>query len=172
MDKKAKDILFKQTKTSYGSEYKAHCLEMYRIFVEQMAKIRSMRESANRLFLSLNTAIIGLVGYILTGESEPIDSTIIVVISIAGITLNFFWRNLLLSYKNLTSIKFKIIQEIEHKLPLALYNTEWELLSRKGPYKPFTKKEILVINVFIGLYVAIGFIFILSIICTIKHYNS
>ena len=167
MNKEAKDILFKQEEKSYGSDYKNHCLGMYRICVEQMANIRSMRESANRLFLSLNTAIIGLVGYILTGESELIDSVVITVISLAGITLNFFWWNLLLSYKDLTSIKFKIIQEIENKLPLAPYSAEWKLLSFKNPYKPFTNKEILVIKAFIGLYVVIVIIFVLCIICSI-----
>ncbi len=55
-------------------------------------------------------------------------------------------------YGNLNSSKMKIISSIENKLPLSLYNAEWEALSdklNKKKYVSFTKSEQVIPIVFI-----------------------
>jgi len=59
------------------------------------------------------------------------------------------------SYKGLNSGKFKVIHAIEKRLPLALYDTEWEALERGGNkriYWPFSHIELLVPWIFIVIY--------------------
>ena len=75
----------------------------------------------------------------------------------------YLWFRIVVSYKGLNSGKFKVIHAIEARLPLALYDTEWEMLGRgksKKIYWPFTHIELLVPWIFIAIYT----IFILTLI--------
>lgn len=76
--------------------------------------------------------------------------------SVAGITMCYLWYRMVLSYKGLNGGKFKVIHAIEARLPLALYDTEWEMLGRgenKKVYWPFTHIELWVPWIFIGIYI-------------------
>jgi hypothetical protein len=94
MDEKAKKLLFVTSEEKYGSDYKAHCLEIYKTYVERADAISSRRETANTFFLSVNTLLIGLVAYL--GADEKITK---LAIGIAGVIIAFFWFRLLGSYK-------------------------------------------------------------------------
>ena len=150
MDKDVTKILFAQTEKTYGADYKAHCLEIYKMYVERADAISSRRESANTFFLSVNTVLIGLIGYL---DASQVCTKL--AIGIAGSILCYFWYRLLLSYKGLNTAKFLVIHEIEKKLPLSPYDAEWEFLGRgdnSDCYKPFTHIEIWVPRVFLGLH--------------------
>ena len=49
-------------KDSYGESYQAHSLEIYKLYVQMADNISARRQSANSFFLTVNTAIIGIVG--------------------------------------------------------------------------------------------------------------
>lgn len=152
MDKDVTKILFAQTEKIYGADYKAHCLEIYKMYVERADAISSRRESANTFFLSVNTVLIGLIGYL-----DSTQACTKLAIGIAGSILCYFWYRLLLSYKGLNTAKFLVVHEIEKKLPLSPYDAEWEFLGRgKKPdcYKPFTHIEMWVPRVFLALHLA------------------
>ena len=51
-------------KDDYESEYNAHLLEQYKLYVQMADNISARRQTANSFFLTLNTTIAGLVGYI------------------------------------------------------------------------------------------------------------
>ena len=77
------------------------------------------------------------------------------VSAIAGITVCYLWYRIIASYKGLNSAKFKVIHAIELRLPLALYDTEWEMLERgknKEVYWPFSHIELHVPKIFIAIY--------------------
>jgi hypothetical protein len=150
MDNDVKKILFAKTEKSYGASYKEHCLEIYKMYVERADAISSRRESANTFFLSVNTVLIGLVGYLDTSQECAK-----LAIGVAGILLCYFWYRLLLSYKGLNTAKFQVIHEIEKKLALSPYDAEWEFLGRgknSDCYKPFTHIEIWVPRIFLYLH--------------------
>ncbi|MGK7953455.1 MAG: hypothetical protein AB4368_32900 [Xenococcaceae cyanobacterium] len=48
----------------YGQKFQAHYLEIYKMYVESANKISDRRQAANSFFLSIDTAIVGLVGYV------------------------------------------------------------------------------------------------------------
>ena len=67
----------------------------------------------------------------------------------------YLWYRIIVSYKGLNGGKFKVIHAIEARLPLALYDTEWEMLGRgekKEIYWPFTHIEMIVPWIFITIY--------------------
>ena len=69
--------------------------------------------------------------------------------------MGYLWYRIIFSYKGLNGGKFKVIHVIEARLPLALYDTEWEMLGRgknKDLYWPFTHIEINVPWIFISIY--------------------
>ncbi len=135
----------------YGENYQSHCLEMYKLYVEGAEKISDRRHLANSFFLTINTALIGIVGYV--GGSIGKWNW---VVSVAGIALCWVWCRLIRSYKDLNSGKFKVVHEIEKELPLAPYDAEWEALGRGTDsklYLQFTRIEKLVPLIFGVLHI-------------------
>jgi len=85
------------------------------------------------------------------------------LVSVVGIIIcGIFWF-LLRSYKQLNTGKFKVIHEIEQKLPLGLYDYEWKVL-REGKnskvYFLFSHVEMIIPWVFGAVYVVLGVLFL------------
>ena len=70
-----------------------------------------------------------------------------------------FWFFSIRSYKQLNTGKFKVIHEIESKLPMRLFAFEWEILDKGKSFKtywPLSHVEMKVPFIFIALYVALS----------------
>lgn len=146
--------LFKVSKEEYGEKFQDHYLEIYKMYVEATNQISDRRQIANSFFLSINTAIVGLVGYVRSDSSIKTFLLFHILISIAGMMISYTWYRLILSYQQINSGKFKVIHSIEKKLPLSPYDAEWEKLGRgENPkkYLPFTHIEVVVPWVFLGI---------------------
>jgi hypothetical protein len=129
-------------------------LEQYKIYVDLMDRMSARRLSTNEFFLAVNTALITLLGAAVVGF-EHLQVAWVFFVAIAGLTLCFCWYRMVRSYKQLNTVKFKVIRELEAHLPFALFDMEWELLGKgKVPktYLPFTSVEGKIPWVFAGLY--------------------
>lgn len=148
-------MLFVSASDKYGDKYIEHLLEQYKIYITSAEKISDRRQKANEFFLGLNSALVAVLGFIATKSEYAELVPVIPLAAIAGITMCYLWYRIILSYKGLNGGKFKVIHAIEARLPLALYDTEWEMLGRgerKDIYWPFTHIEVKVPWVFIGIY--------------------
>jgi hypothetical protein len=135
-------------------DYQAHLLEQYKLYVGMADKISERRQSANSYFLSLNTALLGFVGYITLNNCNEF----MWLMGVAGCTLSYFWYRLIRSYRDLNTAKFLVVHKIEKKLPLNPYDAEWEAMGRgenSKLYKPITHIEIGVPWVFFALHLFI-----------------
>jgi len=152
------------SEAEYGENYRSHFLEIYKLYVGMADNISERRQSASSFFLTLNSAIVALVGYVnLSQDAESIASSYFGVVAIAGMVLSFLWYRLIRSYKDMNSGKFKVIHEIEKQLPLKPYDAEWTALGRgKDPslYLPFTNIELFVPWVFFAIHL---FVFLVSV---------
>jgi hypothetical protein len=158
--------LFKKTEEDYGTEYKNHLFEQYKLFIESAERVSDRRQSANNYFLAINTAIFSFLGLIYEIKLKDI-SIICILLSIVGIFICGIFFFLINSYKQLNSGKFKVIHEIEQKLPLALYQREWEILGEgknKCQYWPFSHIEIKIPFIFGLIYLILLIIYILTIV--------
>ncbi len=156
-------ILFISASEKYGDKYIEHLLDQYKIYINATEKISDRRQKTNEFFLGLNTALVALLGFIATKTSQSEITLMLGVSAIAGVTICYLWYRIIASYKGLNSAKFKVIHAIEMRLPLALYDTEWEMLGRgedKKVYWPFSHIELYVPKIFIVIYLAL----ILSVI--------
>lgn len=79
------------SRDAYGNAYRDHVLEMYKTYIEMADRISVRRERANSLFLSLNTAITALIGYVALGGTEAAGSPWIALVMIAGIAVSYLW---------------------------------------------------------------------------------
>lgn len=132
--------------------------EQYKLYLELVDRISDRRQNANSYFLSINTALCAVIGYLFSKEIDSEVKPLIWFVPFGGIILSYFWYRLVKSYRDLNTAKFQVIHSIESKLPLAPYHAEWIALGEGNDskkYTPFTHLEIWVPRCFILLYIII-----------------
>jgi hypothetical protein len=128
----------------YGSSYREHAIEIYKVYLEMADRISERREKANSFFLAVNTALIALFANEAFGSAAASPRPLEQLVPIAGCVLCYLWYRIIRSYRDLNSAKFKVIHEIERQLPLRPYDAEWQSVKRgNNPklYLPFTHVE-------------------------------
>ena len=161
-----KVVLVSLSEDIYGRSYKEHLLEQYKLYVASAEKISDRRQNANNYFLAINTAFISLFGLSLQIEFLKKQNEFKIFLPILGFIVSVIFWILLRSYKQLNTGKFKVIHEIEKRLPLSIYGYEWYKLDKGEKYKtyfPFSKVELLIPVVFGVLYIALGLFFCLGL---------
>jgi hypothetical protein len=139
-----------------NEKYQAHLLDQYKLYVEMADRISARRQTANSYFLTINTALLGFVGYVTVKETGDY----VWLLGFVGALLCYFWYRLIRSYRDLNSAKFLVVHQIEKRLPLSPYDAEWEAMSRGSDptlYKPITHIEIGVPWIFTVLH---AFVFV------------
>lgn len=152
--KRFEERLFVSASTKYGDKYIEHLLEQYKIYITSAEKISDRRLKTNEFFLTLNTALVALLGWI-TGSESNETNALIFLAAVSGTSMCYLWYRIVKSYDGLNEGKFKVIHLIESRLPLALYDAEWETIGRgkdRKKYWPFTHIESKIPWIFIGLY--------------------
>jgi len=143
-----------------GELYHNHILEQYKLYVEMADRISSRRNLANVFFLTMNTTILGSIGFLFE-KIQLITPKYLVLFPLSGILiLTLVWWWLLRSYRNLNSAKYKVIGHLEEKLPSSPYwSAEWKELGEGKnikKYLPLTVLETVVPIVFGVLYLMMG----------------
>jgi len=156
MDKEqVRNKLFNIVPEKCGEKQAEHLFDQYKIYIESAEKISDRRQKTNEFFLGTNTALVALLGFIATKINPENIQYASMLASISGAAICYYWYRIILSYKGLNVGKFKVIHLIEERLPLALYDTEWEILERgenKKVYWPFTHIELKIPWIFITIY--------------------
>jgi len=140
------DNLLSVSEADYGDRYRDHCLAIYQGFIQSAEKISDRRHNANTFFLTVNTALLGITGYLQSAGAE-----LLWLVALAGVVLSYTWFRLIKSYRSLNTAKFEVIHDIEQQLPFATYDAEWEKLKcgkDAAVHKPFSKVEATVPVIF------------------------
>lgn len=143
----------------YGQEHRTHLLEQYKLYVEMADRISERREKANSFFLTVNTALVALLAKDAFGSAPASPSFLEVLVPLAAGVLCYLWYRIVRSYRDLNSAKFKVVHEIEQRLPIRPYDAEWEAVGRgKNPklYLPFTHIEIAVPWLFLSFHAVLA----------------
>lgn len=138
----------------HNEKWYGHLLEQYKLYVEMADRISQRRATANTYFLSLNSAILGFVGYLSVKDTGEYNW----MLACGGLALCLLWSRLILSYMHLNTAKFKVIHNIEKRLPISPYEAEWEAMEQgKNPklYRPLTHIERAVPIVFAILHLIV-----------------
>ena len=167
MDKDIDNLLYSRAAHNKDGEDKSdkyfdHYLEQYRIYLHIFNSTNDRSSKSNDFFLGLNTAIIGVLGYLETRSSMSTNggSTIFLFAPFVGIAICYSWYQMISSYRQLNRAKFKMIHKVEKDLPISLFETEWEILGKgkdRTKYYPLSLIERKIPIIFIALYIAIFF---------------
>jgi len=140
---------------------KEYYFGQYKLYIEGIEKISDRRENANKYLLSLNSAIVAGVGFLINSNIKGSDLSISLAgILILGLAISVIFWFLINSYKQLNTGKLAILHKIEKKLPIQMYEEEWILLGEgkdRSKYYPFSHIEKLIPFLF-------GFVYLLGII--------
>jgi hypothetical protein len=114
---------------NYGSEFKAHILEQYKLYVEMADRVSSRRVQIASFYTSVLSALLALLS--ITSNKDLFQgpqSFVLLTVAILGLCLCVAWAANINSYKQLNSLKFRVIHEMEAYLPFPCYDREWEIL--------------------------------------------
>ena len=147
--------LFSKNEKDYGNDYKEHLFEQYQLYVESIEKTSDRRQHANSYFITINTALISLIG--LSFQIKVFENLAFIksILALVGIIVCIVFWYLIRSYKQLNTGKFDVVHKIEEHLPLALYKYEWEVLGKgedNKKYYPFSHIELIIPWVFGIIY--------------------
>lgn len=150
--KKPSQLLIRQTRDTYGEDYCHDLFEQYCRYVESAEKISERRITANNFLLTVNVFLVTLFGLVVSSKYK---SWWAIILPITGVLVSLTWHRMITSYRDLNTIKFKVIHELEEQMPAALYAYEWRLAEEgKGnTYHPLSHLERWVPVIFIVLYV-------------------
>lgn len=153
--------LIRHTKESYGDSFKADLFEQYKLYVESAERISERRVSANNYLLTVNAFLVTLYGLM---AASPYRGGWAVLVPVAGVLVSLTWHRIIISYRDLNTVKFKVIHELEQQMPAALYDYEWQKAEkgRGKAYHPLTHLERWVPITFIVLYVLLAILGVLD----------
>lgn len=121
-------------------------LELYKTAVEMADRVSARRAGANTFFVTVITALAAIVGIVSSarrpaphGNLPTFDAFGLVTTAVAGIVLSFVWWMLLRYYRRLSGAKWKVINELEARLPAQPFTEEWKYLH---PYEPTSEDEL------------------------------
>jgi len=145
-------------------------LELYKVYNGSTENVSQKRQNTNSFFLSLNTGIIAILGFLLNKDTPSYLKYLYLLMPIVGILSGIFWLKLVISYRQLNSGKYKTLSKIEEKLPFAPFSEEWEILGKGNDhrkYHPLTNIEkgipITFIAIFSSLFIYLLLVFLVVI---------
>lgn len=138
-------------------------IEQYKKYLETSEQLLTRRQNTSNFYTTLNSSILGfgstISGIIFGLESlknnAVIAFVIFIIVSLLGFLLCANWLCLLESYGKLNSSKIRVICEIEKRLPVNIYDTEWKVMSEKlggNRYHSFTSLEKRIPIIFMLIY--------------------
>jgi hypothetical protein len=147
-------------------------LEQYKIMVSSTEKVTERRSAVNNLFFTVTTSLLSistLVGKLIGFENKKTSMLavgIMLFFAIVSIIITFFWQKLVTSYGKLNKGKFLLINEIEARLKVNLFQREWEILQNEIRYNSNTETESRIIfwfRVFIVIIITIELIYLINL---------
>ncbi|WP_094607380.1 hypothetical protein SPSIL_004850 [Sporomusa silvacetica DSM 10669] len=165
--KKFKETLFNKNEPSKlinDIETRKLLLEEYKLLLQTSESLIIRRQAVNTFFLTANGVLISMLG--LTAGVKIEDTYLYIypcALALVGILLCTSWRSLLVSYGQLNTGKFAVLNKLEQYLPVSIFSAEWIALGEgkdKKKYKSFTQSETKVPLLFLLCYI----IFFITII--------
>ena len=150
---------------AFDSMNESQLFEQYKLYLSTSESLVSRRQSVSTFYLSANSALVTVCSVIFALLGDISEKMLIaVVISLVGIIMDVSWMRILDAYGTLNASKMKIISLIEKRLPVSLYDKEWDVMSDKlngKKYVSFTDSEKRMPHIFITIYLIVIFASIL-----------
>lgn len=157
-------------------ESKKILFEEYKLLLQTSENLIARRQIMNTFFLTANGVLFSMLGLITSALIKKdlfiYQATVVTV----GALLCISWRSLIMSYGQLNTGKFAVLNKLERYLPVSIFSAEWVALGEgkdKRIYKSFTKSEKIIPILFLSVYILllIAIIAIPTIKVVVKWYR-
>ena len=141
-------------------------LEQWRVTVETAVSVSTRRQTINNLFITLLTILISgvLFSEALYDSNKTFQLIVSIIVSILGIAICYEWIAQIKNYRDLNDTKYSIIRKIERLLPITVFSSEYtEYYNKNNEDKSFSKRERNVPFYFIGAFVLIALVALISL---------
>ena len=129
-------------------------LAQWQTCVDMANSTSQRRDAMNNLFATLNIALIAATSIVWDLKS--------IMMAVGGVILCSVWLAFVKYFRQLNEAKFKVINDLEKKLPEQPFSDEWTILKKQKKRTEGTKLERILPIAFIILYIAIVTTMIIS----------
>lgn len=127
-------------------------IEQYKVMLSTSESLIERRQKLTTTYLSIFSALLPVISTMLSFSYFYLYIGAI-LISIICIILCLSWRSTIISYGKSNRAKFAILEEIESKLPVTMFSSEWLALKKiTTKYKSFTNRETIIPILFVIVY--------------------
>jgi len=144
----------------FAADYYKLLLEQYKLYVDSSTKVSERRAAVQTFFLTANTLLATVYGLAAGKGSAPaiqqVDTAWQWLVPLAGLLLALSWFVLIGAYSALNSAKFKVICQLEQRLPVRMFDREWQIVLAKerGRYT-LTQVERVIPLIFASFFAAL-----------------
>ncbi|HEY2338722.1 MAG TPA: hypothetical protein VGI18_15295 [Burkholderiales bacterium] len=136
-------------------------LEQYKSLVGDVGSIGTRYATANGFYLSVITALIGVLAYAGAGKAfDEVSYLILVLVAVFAVAICWIWRKTIVFYGHLFAGKFEVLKALEKELPVQVYALEHKAVYLERAAVPLTVNEAKV-PLFMGWFFA--FVAVLSL---------
>ena len=144
----------------HSSGDQSQILEIYKLHVEMADRVSQRREGANKLFVTLLSALIALVAATIRfGPGKiPVEPSVI-VLTATGLLLTVSWLVIIQAYRQLNTCKFQTLHELELDLDFQFYKIEWDKAGQGKDWRKYFKltvAETFIPAIFAFMFLAIA----------------
>jgi len=138
-------------------------IEQWKLTAEMADRVSSRRIETSKFYSSLLTGLIAVIPFALgLNISTDMQRLTLLSIGIMGLLLCYIWIVNIRSYKQLNSLKFKVIHEIEKGLPFPCFTREWEIGAKEKSSRSYLRLSV--VEQYVPLLLMIPFLILLIFI--------
>ena len=134
-------------------------LEIYKLHAELADRVSQRREGASRLYVSLHVGLVVFIAALLRfGFGDAPESLVLGTIGGVGALLSVSWFVVIRSYRQLNTEKFRVLHELEKRLPYQFFTLEWDPEAKgekSNRYWKLTHVEVTLPVIFFALFLAL-----------------
>ena len=102
-------------------------LEVYKLHAELADRVSQRREGANRLHVSIAVGLVVFLGTLIRfSDDRTLDTSVFIAVGFCGLIVSASWYIALRSYRQLHSKKFRVLHDLETRLPYQFFTMEWD----------------------------------------------
>ena len=138
-------------------------LEQYKVYSNTLDDSSTARRTFHTLFISINSLLFFGISLAIgnKGTLVSIDTHMLLFMNAVGVLISFAWYLIIYRYRARSGEILCILCEIEEKMPLRLFQTEYDRMRER--FSPFTR-DLLSVEIWIPwLFVVIHVSFVLGI---------
>lgn len=110
-------------------------IEQYTTYVNTTLDVSNRRMRNNRFYVLLLSGTLAVISVL--ADTQIIQEAGLLLAGLLGTALCILWYLSILSYKQLNSGKYRVIEEMEDELPFNPFDREWEVLDRGDNWRTY-----------------------------------